>query len=135
MVPKSIPRSIANNNPLNIRIGNVWLGEVTNPLDKEYEQFCTMEYGLRATFVLMRRFINHYHHYTIPELVDCWYQMKDNHRTEFLLKLYNYTGMDEGVMLNYFNEVQMCKLVSGMAYLISGAELDMKKLEKAYKMA
>ena len=44
----TIPRGIRNNNPLNIRIGNQWLGERANPNDPAFEQFVAMEYGIRA---------------------------------------------------------------------------------------
>mgnify|MGYP007032335315 CR=1 FL=1 len=40
---KPLPRGIRNNNPLNIRIGNVWLGEVQSPDDPEFEQFVSMK--------------------------------------------------------------------------------------------
>lgn len=42
-----LPRGIRNNNPLNIKIGNDWKGEVPNT-DGTFEQFESMEYGLRA---------------------------------------------------------------------------------------
>jgi hypothetical protein len=42
-----IPRGIRNNNPLNIRIGNTWLGERPEPTDHDFEEFVSMEYGLR----------------------------------------------------------------------------------------
>ena len=34
-----IPRGFRNHNPLNIRIGNTWLGEVADPTDSDFEQF------------------------------------------------------------------------------------------------
>ena len=42
---KRIPRGIRNNNPLNIRIGNQWLGERPCPNDPSFEQFVSMECG------------------------------------------------------------------------------------------
>lgn len=55
-----IPRGIRNNNPLNIKIGNNWLGEVTDPTDPIFEQFVSMKYGLRAAFIILRRYIRVY---------------------------------------------------------------------------
>ena len=64
-----IPRGIRNNNPLNIRIGNQWLGERANPNDPAFEQFVAMEYGIRAGFVLLRRYIRHYKRTTVAAIV------------------------------------------------------------------
>ena len=65
-------RGVRNNNPLNIRIGNAWLGEVKNPTDKEFEQFESLLYGLRAAFVLIRRYIRRYGLCTIRQIVTRW---------------------------------------------------------------
>ena len=72
MNKKPIPRGIRNNNPLNIRIGNVWLGEVPNPTDHEFEQLVSMFYGLRAGFILLRRYIRRYHLTTVPDIISRW---------------------------------------------------------------
>lgn len=128
-------RAMRNNNPLNIRIGNVWLGELSNPTDKEYEQFCTIEYGIRAAFVLLRRYINHYHRYTIPEVVDALHADENYSSSDFLEKLYELSGIPDGEMLNFFNQNQMCRLMAAMIQLVAAADVDMKKIEKAYKMA
>ena len=40
-----IPRGIRNNNPLNIRVGNNWKGEVSQPTDHTFEQFTEMKWG------------------------------------------------------------------------------------------
>ena len=66
---KTIPRGIRNNNPLNIRIGNTWLGEVADPSDPSFEQFVSMQYGVRAACVLLRRYIRHYKRQTIQAII------------------------------------------------------------------
>ena len=50
-------RGIRNNNPLNIRKGNSWKGERPKQTDDQFEEFVSMEYGLRAGFKLMRNHI------------------------------------------------------------------------------
>lgn len=50
-----IPRGIRNNNPFNIkRTYNSWKGKLKNGTDKDFEQFRTIDYGLRAGFLLLR---------------------------------------------------------------------------------
>ena len=53
----ALPRGIRNNNPLNIRKGNNWKGERPNQTDKEFEEFESMQMGLRAAFILLRNYM------------------------------------------------------------------------------
>lgn len=132
---KTVPRGIRNNNPLNIRIGNVWLGEVANPTDKEFEQFVTMEYGLRAAFVLLRRYINHYHRYTVPEIISAWAPGTENNTTAYIDKVCEISHIRPDDLLNYFNVVQMTRLVDAMIFVECGQHIDMKKIESGYRLA
>lgn len=55
-----VTRGIKNNNPFNIRRGdNNWLGKVpySSSTDKEFEQFKTMRYGIRAGIILFKNYI------------------------------------------------------------------------------
>ena len=54
---KRIPRGIRNNNPLNLRVGNNWKGEVSQPTDHTFEQFTEMKWGVRAAFIVLRNYI------------------------------------------------------------------------------
>ena len=69
-----LPRGIRNNNPLNIRIGNKWVGEVKSPTDPSFEQFSCMPYGLRAAFIILRRYIEVYKLNTISKIVSRYYK-------------------------------------------------------------
>lgn len=132
---KSIPRGIRNNNPLNIRIGNVWLGEVSNPTDPEFEQFVTMVYGIRAGFVLLRRYINHYHRYTVPEIISAWAPSSENNTLAYIDRVCQISGIMVDDMLNYYNSTQMCRLVDAMIMVECGRHVDMKLIEKGYHLA
>lgn len=66
------PRGLRNKNPLNIRIGNSWLGEVKDPTDPYFEQFTTMTYGLRAGFIILKRYIERYHRNTVRLIIRSW---------------------------------------------------------------
>ena len=80
----TIPRGIRNNNPLNIRIGNQWLGERANPNDPAFEQFVAMEYGIRAGFVLLRRYIRHYKRTTIAAIIEAWAPASENNTQRYI---------------------------------------------------
>lgn len=132
---KKQPRGIRNNNPLNIRIGNVWLGEVKDPTDTEYEQFCTMEYGLRAAFVLMRRYIRRYHLNTVTAIVSRWAPSNENNTQAYIKSVCALMKCDPDTQLLYEDAPTMCKLVQAMAKVECGVIVDIKRIEKGYQMA
>ena len=135
MIKQLTPRGIRNNNPLNIRIGNTWLGEVRNPTDPCFEQFVSMEYGLRAAFVLLRRYINHYHRTTIPEVVAAWAPASENNTVAYVDKVCRFSLIDPDTQLVYSDKDQMCRLVAAMILVENGCPVDTSKIEKGYTLA
>ena len=133
--PKQIPRGIRNNNPLNIRIGNVWLGEVTEPTDPEFEQFVGMEYGLRAGFVLLRRYIRHYHKDTIRAIISTWAPSNENNTEAYIQRVASSMNLDADEHIRYEDENTMCQLVAAMCLVECGQKVDAAKIEKGYKWA
>lgn len=129
------PRGIRNNNPLNIRIGNVWLGEVTSPTDPEFEQFCSMEYGLRAAFVILRRYIRRYGHNTIRTIVSTWAPKNENNTAAYVNSVATQVNMSPDETIKYEDQKTMCKLVSAMCLVECGEKVPEEKIDKAYRMA
>lgn len=132
---KHIPRGIRNNNPLNIRIGNVWLGEVTNPTDPSFEQFVSMKYGLRAAFVLLRRYINHYHRTTIPTIIAAWAPANENNTLAYIDHVCQISGLQPDQQLSFTCRDDMCQLVLAMARVECGVSLDPRLVSQAYDLA
>lgn len=130
-----VPRGIRNNNPLNIRIGNVWLGEVSNPDDPEFEQFVSMIYGLRAAFVLLRRYIRHYHRDTLESIIRAWSPSNENKTEDYIKAVSNLTALDEGTVIEYSDKPTMVSIVEAMAYVETGQHLKEDVISKAYDMA
>lgn len=132
---KEIPRGIRNNNPLNIRIGNVWLGEVQVNTDGEFEQFVNMRYGLRAAFVLLRRYICHYRLTTIAQIISRWAPASENMTENYIGHVAKMTSLATDQSLDYYDKVTMCKLVQAMAYYECGEIVSMSVIEAGYDMA
>lgn len=130
-----IPRGIRNNNPLNIRIGNVWLGEVRDPSDPNFEQFISMVYGVRAGFVLLRRYIRHYHRTTIPQVIAAWAPSNENNTTAYIDKVCQVSGIERDVQLKYEDEDQMVALVDAMILVECGQHIQEKIIRDGYKFA
>lgn len=129
------PRGIRNNNPLNIRIGNTWLGEVSDPTDSEFEQFCTIKYGLRAGFVILRRYIRRYGRNTIAKIIHAWAPTCENDTQAYIDAVSKRTGIPQDAILSYDDEKQMVALVEAMAFIENHITVDTKIIFQSYQMA
>lgn len=135
MNKKPIPRGIRNCNPLNIRIGNVWLGEVTNPTDNEFEQFVSMFYGLRAGFILLRRYIRRYHLTTVPDIISRWAPGSENNTVKYIDTVCQLSGIAPDTQLDYGDEETLVNLVDAMILVECGQHVDRSTIIKAYRGA
>lgn len=129
------PRGIRNNNPLNIRIGNAWLGEVSNPTDNEFEQFTSLRWGLRAGFLLLKRYINRYHLNSIRLIVSRWAPSSENNTEAYIKRVSTLTGFDADETINFDSKMQMCALVEAMCQVECGCTVDDNEIREAYELA
>lgn len=134
---RNIPRGIRNNNPLNIRIGNTWLGERPSQecTDHEFEQFVAMEYGLRAGFCILRRYIRHYHRTTIRAIITSWAPASENATDKYIEHVVQFTGIDADHPLDYADKPTMVALVQAMCRVECGQLIPLAKIEKGYDYA
>lgn len=135
MNKKPIPRGIRNNNPLNIRVGNVWLGEVPNPTDNEFEQFVSMFYGLRAGFILLRRYIRRYHLTTVPDIISRWAPGSENNTVKYIDTVCQLSGIAPDAQIKYEDEETLVNLVDAMILVECGQHVDRATIIKAYRGA
>lgn len=135
MTNSRIPRGIRNNNPLNIRIGNTWLGEVTNPTDNEFEQFVHVCYGLRAGFILLKRYINRYKLNTIEKIISRWAPHNENNTRSYINQVAKGMNINPDTPLIYEDKNRMCALVYEMIYVENGQHIQMSEIVAAYRIA
>ncbi len=128
-------RGVRNNNPLNIRIGNTWLGEVPNATDSDFEQFVSVTYGLRAGFCILRRYINRYHRNTIEKIISTWAPANENHTSLYIGYVCSKLNIEPDKVLEYSDTETMVKLVKAMAKFESACDLKTEDILKAYKIA
>lgn len=131
----NIPRGIRNNNPLNIRVGNVWLGEVREPTDPDFEQFISMFYGVRAGFILIRRYIKHYKRTTIPAIISAWAPASENNTQRYIDNVSQLSGIPIDAQLDFNDEERMVALVDAMIVQECGRHVDREILRKGYRAA
>lgn len=134
---KIVPRGIRNNNPLNIRIGNTWLGE-RHPAECDdpcFEQFTSMIYGLRAAFCILRRYIRHYHRNTIRLIVTSWAPASENDTERYIDFVAKQVGISPDEKIDYSDKATMCAIVQAMAQMECGEKLEPATIDKGYNLA
>ena len=135
MVKKQVPRGIRNNNPLNIRIGNTWLGEVNIPTDPSFEQFVSMEYGLRAGFIILRRYIRRYHKNTVASIISTWAPENENQTQRYIDVVCGLTKLAPDVPIRYEDQDTMVSLVAAMIQVECGCTVPEAKIRRGYEIA
>lgn len=132
---KNLPRGIRNNNPLNIRIGNVWLGEVETNTDGEFEQFVSMKYGLRAAMVILRRYIHHYKFNTVNQIISRWAPSTENNTVRYIDYVAQRCDIKPDAIIDFSQKDIICNLVAAMCQYENGGEVDFDIIQQAYTMA
>lgn len=127
-----ISRGIRNCNPLNIRIGNKWKGEVASPTDKDFEQFSCMHYGLRAGFILLRRYIERYHLDTVTEIISRWAPASENNTRAYINRVCERMGISALEKISFSDRKTMVSLVDAMILNECGTTIANDLIEDAY---
>lgn len=135
MEQMKLPRGIRNNNPLNIRIGNAWVGEVEHPTDNQFEQFTSMVYGLRAGFIILRRYIERYHINTIEGIISRWAPNNENNTGKYILAVSSLMDMSPSTEICFDDEYIMTFLVAAMVRVECGCDVDAGEILAGYRMA
>lgn len=131
----AIPRGIRNNNPLNIRIGNTWLGEVPNPTDSEFEQFVSVRYGLRAAFYILRRYIRRYGRNTPAKIIRAWAPAIENNTQRYIEVVCKRSLIAPDEVIDYADKKTMVRLVKAMAFVECGVQMDDDVVGESYDIA
>lgn len=75
-------RGIRNNNPANIRRGCKWQGLAKTQTDREFCQFVTMTWGVRALLITLRTYVAKHNIHTVREIITRWAPPSDGNNTE-----------------------------------------------------
>lgn len=136
---RRVPRGIRNNNPLNIRKGNNWIGERKPQTDPDFEEFTSMEFGLRAAFILLRNYIQGkppawVKYNTINKIIRRWAPETENATQRYIDFVAKDTGIDARQVISFSDRKMMVAIVSAMAMVECGVRLDPQVIESAYDM-
>lgn len=139
MDKKIVPRGIRNNNPLNIRKGNNWKGERPNQTDKAFEEFESMEMGVRAGFYLIRKYMTGYNGLTekfntIEKIIRRWAPASENNTQAYIDTVAKKTGISPRLKLSFQSKRQMADIVAAMIEVECGQSIDRQIIESGYDM-
>lgn len=132
---KAETRGARNHNPLNIRIGNSWLGEASRPDESEFEVFVADKYGLRAGFIILRRYIRKYHKNTIRKIISTWAPACENPTEKYIDNVSYLSGIGPDVVIKYEDQGKMVAIVKAMAWFESKIQFNDAEVLAAYNMA
>lgn len=134
-----VPRGIRNNNPLNLRKGNNWQGERPVQNDKAFEEFTSMEYGIRAGFIILRKYMSGYNGLTrkfntIEQIIRRWAPPTENATQRYIDQVAKESGISPHLKLSFRDKKSMCAIVSAMIHVECGQLVDMSLIESGYDM-
>lgn len=134
-----IPRGIRNNNPLNIRKGCSWRGEKTSQVDTQFEEFESIEFGLRAAFILLRNYMSGNNSSgarlnTVSKIVSRWAPAIENATDKYIDFVAAYMGISRYSLIRFEDAGSMCLLVQAMAKVETGETIPLNIIKSAYYM-
>ena len=132
-------RGIRNNNPLNIIKGCNWKGERPIQKDKHFEEFESMQMGLRAGIKLIKNHINGFNGRrrpcnTIRKLINTWAPITENDTQSYIATVCKHTGLSPNEIIHSDDRRNIIAIARAMAYVECGEWLDQKIFESAYDL-
>lgn len=126
-------RGLRNCNPLNIRrvAGTSWKGQRVTQTDNAFVQFETIEWGLRAAFVLLRTYSIKYHANCIQDIIQRWAPPTENNTERYIKNVCFWTGFGG---LQRLTEKDWPQLVRAMARQECGALLDEEIIQRGFEL-
>lgn len=129
-------RGIRNNNPANIRRGCNWKGLAKTQTDREFCQFDTMTWGVRALLVTLRTYVVKHHLHTSREIITRWAPPSDGNNTEAYIKFVQKSISELNAPISLtLQEYDFCKKYQHsecILYIIAKA---MCKIESGYNLS
>jgi len=131
---KKESRGFRCNNPGNIVITPArWIGKVTPNTDGRFEQFDTMEHGLRCMLIVLRTYIKTRKLDTIEKIIPVYAPSVENDVETYIQVVSLLSGFQRDAVIG-FNYEDMRRLVMAMVYHENGRALPQGVFDKAWSM-
>lgn len=131
-----LPRGLRNNNPLNLRISaSPWQGKITPNTDGQFEQFKTLELGIRAAMVNLRTLIRRDHIERVCDIIHKWAPPTDHNNTEkYIERVCEIASIGRTDRIMAANRSQVCRLLWAMAQVECGCVIEYGRFEIAWSL-
>lgn len=135
----ALPRGIRNNNPLNIRKGNNWKGERQHQSDPSFEEFETIQMGLRAGFIILRNYQRNslapkMRANTIRKIINRWAPPSENNTLKYIDTVARRSGLNPDELIAYRDKPRMLAVVEAMCFVECGQAIDKEIISSAYDL-
>lgn len=136
---KKEPRGIRNNNPLNIRKGSSWKGEKLVQTDQAFEEFVSMEWGIRAGIKLIKNHITGFNGKrppanTIKKLISVWAPVTENNTEAYIRTVCDQTAIGRNDLLHANDRRSIIAIARAMAFVECGVWIGPEVFESAYDL-
>jgi hypothetical protein len=136
---KKVPRGIRNNNPLNIVKGQNWKGERHPQTDRRFEEFESMQYGIRAGFKLLRNYITGFNGIApkinnIDSIIKRWAPSHENNTESYITQVCQRTGLNRYQRISFGDRKKMVDIVAAMIFVENGQEVERDIIESGYDL-
>ena len=131
-------RGLRNNNPLNIRYmkKNAWKGRTREKKDAEFEEFVGMNWGYRAAFLILYKYMTVYRLRTVFQICARWAPLNDNNDTmSYVRFVCNRLGCSQNDELAFIDVERMVCLAAAMTEIECGVEADKRQIISGYVLA
>lgn len=135
----ALPRGIRNNNPLNIRKGNNWKGERPHQSDPSFEEFESIQMGLRAGFIILRNYQRislapKMRANTIRKIINRWAPASENNTLKYIEAVAKRSGLNPDELIAYRDKPRMLAVVEAMCFVECGQPIDKEIISSAYDL-
>ncbi|CRL60572.1 structural protein [Proteus vulgaris] len=114
-----IARGERNNNPGNIRHGSKWQGLSAEQTDKDFCQFISSEYGIRAIYKLLQTYQKKYGLNTIKTIINRYAPPNENNTIGYISR----TSKEIGIEIDTPINTQLKNIIIPLAIAIVNIEL------------
>lgn len=128
-------RGIRNNNPLNIRHNrnNRWQGVYEKQTDPDFVQFATMQFGIRAGFVIIRNYIKAGHK-DVASIISRWAPSNENNTEAYIRHVCEMADLSPFQELHFDDKDTMIRLVDAMIRVECGRPVSQTDIQRGYEM-
>lgn len=137
---KKIPRGIRNNNPGNIKNNEKidWMGEVPKnaKLDDAFEEFSSIEYGIRAMMILLRNYQLLHGLHSIKEIIGRYAPKRDRNNTPYYVRYVSvHLEVPADAPIDLSDKATMTNVVDSIIFIENGVRVDKEIIEKGWELA